>query len=58
MHRDLKPSNVLLDENFEPKVSDSGISKFMNAEKSGEAIASTFHLTAGYTPPDTVYEHL
>lgn len=38
IHRDLKPSKIVLDADFEPRVGDFGISKFVGAKGDGEAM--------------------
>lgn len=50
IHRDVKSSNILIDENFEPHLSDFGIAKSI---PSANAHASTFVLgTIGYIDPE------
>ncbi|KAH6761284.1 ERECTA-like 1 [Perilla frutescens var. frutescens] len=50
IHRDVKSSNILLDENFEPHLSDFGIAKCLPAAKTH---ASTYVLgTIGYIDPE------
>ncbi|XP_023753325.1 LRR receptor-like serine/threonine-protein kinase ERL1 [Lactuca sativa] len=50
IHRDVKSSNILLDENFEPHLSDFGIAKSLPTTKT---YASTYVLgTIGYIDPE------
>ena len=50
IHRDVKSSNILLDENFEARLSDFGIAKCIPATKTH---ASTFVMgTIGYIDPE------
>ncbi|KAL3509094.1 hypothetical protein ACH5RR_028495 [Cinchona calisaya] len=50
IHLDIKPQNILLDENFNAKVSDFGLSKLMDRDKS--QVVTTMRGTPGYMAPE------
>ncbi|KAK9923127.1 hypothetical protein M0R45_031560 [Rubus argutus] len=50
VHCDIKPENVLLDENFNAKVSDFGLAKLMNRDES--LVHTTLRGTRGYLAPE------
>ncbi|GKV23386.1 hypothetical protein SLEP1_g33121 [Rubroshorea leprosula] len=52
IHLDIKPQNILLDENFNAKVSDFGLSKLVGREQS--QIVTTMRGTPGYMAPEWV----
>ncbi|KMT18928.1 hypothetical protein BVRB_2g030280 [Beta vulgaris subsp. vulgaris] len=55
VHCDIKPENVLLDENFEAKVSDFGLAKLMTREQSH--VFTTLRGTRGYLAPEWITNH-
>ncbi|XP_031261737.1 G-type lectin S-receptor-like serine/threonine-protein kinase SD2-5 isoform X1 [Pistacia vera] len=52
VHCDIKPENVLLDDNFNAKVSDFGLAKLMNREES--LVYTTLRGTRGYLAPEWI----
>jgi len=50
VHRDIKSSNILIDNEFNGKVSDFGLAKLLGAGKSN--IATSVMVTFGYVAPD------
>ena len=49
VHLDIKPHNILLDENFNAKVSDFGLSKLVDRDQS--QVVTTMRGTPGYMAP-------
>ncbi|KAF8725493.1 hypothetical protein HU200_020020 [Digitaria exilis] len=53
IHCDVKPENILLDENFEPKITDFGLAKLLNRGGSNQNV-SHVRGTLGYIAPEWV----
>ncbi|KAB2043716.1 hypothetical protein ES319_D01G037300v1 [Gossypium barbadense] len=57
LHFDIKPHNILLDENFNPKVSDFGLAKLYSVDDNIVSL-TTARGTIGYIAPELVYKNL
>lgn len=51
IHRDIKSTNILLDENFQAKLADFGLSRAFPVE-GGSHISTVFAGTPGYLDPE------
>ncbi|KAH9330520.1 hypothetical protein KI387_002628 [Taxus chinensis] len=54
VHRDVKSTNILLDDNYEAKIADFGIAKFLHDDR-GKDLATAFGGTYGYIAPEYAY---
>ncbi|CAM0870783.1 unnamed protein product [Alopecurus aequalis] len=56
IHKDLKPANILVDDLMVPKITDFGISKFLDGAT--HAVTSNSTMSLGYSAPEFVHHGL